>query len=150
VALRQTAMLEVNEFLVLDFVRERQETTRPEIAHALGLSASSVSRLVARLIREGMVRETGAASSTGGRPRGCIAFIGSGLRGRGGPRRDRCHGALADLTGEILVEDERPNRAAGEAFARSSRSSGTCGMPPLSGEMPWPRSRSACPPSSIQ
>jgi len=65
VALRQTAMLEVNEFLVLDFVREVQETTRPEIAHALGLSASSVSRLVARLIREGMVRETGPSSRTG-------------------------------------------------------------------------------------
>lgn len=117
-ALRQTAMLEVNEFLVLDFVRDLRETTRPEIAHALGLSASSVSRLVARLIREGMVRETGAASSTGGRPRGCIVFnrqagcvVAVDLGGT------RCHGALADLAGEILLEDERPSRAAGEAFA---------------------------------
>ncbi|MGZ6339969.1 MAG: ROK family protein [Candidatus Limnocylindrales bacterium] len=117
-ALRHTAMLEVNEFLVLDFIRECQETTRPDIAHALGLSASSVSRLVARLIREGMVRETGATSTSSGRPRGCIAF--NHLAGcvvavdLGGTR---CHGALADLAGEILAEDERPNRAAGEAFA---------------------------------
>ena len=117
-ALRQAAMLEVDEFLVLDLVRDLQETTRPEIAHALGLSASSVSRLVSRLIREGMVRETGPSSSTGGRPRGCIVF--NRLAGcvvavdLGGTR---CHGALADLAGEILVEDERPSRAAGEAFA---------------------------------
>ena len=117
-ALRQTAMLEVNEFLVLDFVREVQETTRPAIADALGLSASSVSRLVARLIREGMVRETGPSTRTGGRPRGCIAFnrqagcvVAVDLGGT------RCHGALADLAGEILLEEERPNRTAGEAFA---------------------------------
>ncbi len=117
-ALRHTAMLEVNEFLVLDFIRECQETTRPEIAQGLGLSASSVSRLVARLIREGLVRDVGASSTSAGRPRSCIAFnrqagcvVAVDLGGT------RCHGALADLAGDILVEDERPNRAAGEAFA---------------------------------
>lgn len=116
-ALRHSAMLQVNEFLVLDYVREHGDTTRPEIAHALGLSASSVSRLIARLVAEGLVRESGASPSAAGRPRSRISF--NPLAGcilaldLGGTR---CHFALADLAGEILLEDERPTRGAGEPF----------------------------------
>ncbi|HEX9043439.1 MAG TPA: ROK family transcriptional regulator [Candidatus Limnocylindrales bacterium] len=116
-ALRHAAMLEVNEFLVLDLIRDRAETTRPDIAHALGLSASSVSRIVARLIREGMVTESGPEPTSGGRPRSRIAFnpragalIAIDLGGT------RCRGALADLAGEVLLEDERASGEGTDAF----------------------------------
>ena len=54
-------MVEVNEFLVLDYVREQQHTTRPEIARALDLSPASVSRIVGRLLRAGLVAESGGS-----------------------------------------------------------------------------------------
>ena len=117
-ALRHGGMLEVNEFLVLDFIREHQETTRPEIGHELGLSASSVSRLVARLVREGLVVESGGSPTSAGRPRGRIVFnrragavVAVDLGGT------RCHGALADLGGDLIAEDERASGVAADAFA---------------------------------
>jgi len=53
--MRHANVLEVNEFLVFDFVRAQSETTRPEIARELGLSAASVSRIVGRLLRDDLV-----------------------------------------------------------------------------------------------
>ena len=107
-ALRHSSMLEVNEYLVLEHVRREGETTRPEIARAVGLAASSVSRLVRRLVDEGLIFE-GPGASTGGRPRTVLSFntragcvIGVDLGGT------RCHGALADLAGQQLAEDVRP------------------------------------------
>ena len=111
-------MLEVNEFLVLDFIRGRERTTRPEIAQALGLSASSVSRMVARLETGGLVVESPGTSPTAGRPAGVIAFNHSAgavvAVDLGGTR---CHGALADLSGTILVEDVRATQGPGGAYA---------------------------------
>ena len=72
-AMRHGVMLEMNAALVLDHVRARGESTRPEIAAALGLSAATVSRIVRRLIDEGRIVEVPGAS-TGGRPRSTIRF----------------------------------------------------------------------------
>ena len=120
-ALRHTSMLEVNEFLVRDFIRGQERTTRPEIAQALGLSASSVSRMVARLERAGLVVELPGTSSAAGRPPGLICFNHSAgavvAVDLGGTR---CHGALADLSGTILVEDVRATRGEGGAYAALS------------------------------
>jgi glucokinase len=116
-ALRHAAMLEVNEYLVLDFIREHERTTRPEIGRALGLSASSVSRMVSRLQRAGIVEELPGTSSAAGRPRNVIAFnhragtvIAIDLGGT------QCRGALTDLAGSILVEEVRANVGQGGAF----------------------------------
>lgn len=107
--IRHSMMLEVNEYLVLDLVRAEAETTRPEIAARLGLSAASVSRIVRRLVARGLVIERPGVSAGGGRPRSTIAFnhragcvIGVDLGGT------RCHGVLADLSGEVLEQDVRP------------------------------------------
>ena len=115
--LRHAAMLEVNEFLVLDFVRDKGRTSRPEIGRALELSPASVSRIVGRLLRAGLVVEAGREASDGGRPAGVVSF---------NPRAGavmaidlgatECHGVLADLTGDVLFEDERPTQG-GAAFA---------------------------------
>jgi glucokinase len=107
--LRHAAMLEVNEFLVLDYIRGRGSATRPQIARDLGLSASSVSRIVGRLLRSGIVTEEAGPREAPGRPPSRIVFnqragavIGVDLGGT------KCHAALADLGGEILAERLRP------------------------------------------
>src|SRR3989442_13129555 len=110
-------MLEVNEFLVLDHVRANDPTTRTEIARALGLSAASVSRIVGRLKDDGLVTESGTATSPGGRPSTLISFrrdagavIAVDLGGT------RCHSALADLAGTVVHEALRPARQKGDPF----------------------------------
>ncbi|MGA2512406.1 MAG: ROK family transcriptional regulator [Candidatus Limnocylindrales bacterium] len=114
-------MLEVNEFLVLDFIRDRATTTRPEIGRALGLSDSSVSRIVGRLLKSGLVVESPGQATTAGRPRRTIAFnhqagavLAVDLGGTG------CHGVLADLSGATVWEDARPTQGEGGAFAALS------------------------------
>src|SRR5881409_1952293 len=52
---RHATMLEVNEFLVLDYVREHDPTSRTDIARDLGLSPASVGRIVGRLRQDGLV-----------------------------------------------------------------------------------------------
>ena len=111
-------MLEVNEFLVLDFIRDQATTTRPEIGRALGLSDSSVSRIVGRLLKSRLVGESPGQSTTAGRPRNTITFnhqAGAVLAvDLGGTK---CHGALADLSGAALLEEVRPTQGEGGAFA---------------------------------
>jgi glucokinase len=111
-------MLEVNEFLVLDYVREHDPTTRTDIGRSLGLSPASVSRIVGRLRDDGLVREEGTRRSVGGRPRTIVTFrrdaaavIAIDLGGT------RCQAALADLAGTVLARDVRPTRTDGDAFS---------------------------------
>jgi glucokinase len=111
-------MLEVNEFLVLDYVRDHDPTTRTDIGRSLGLSAASVSRIVGRLRDDGLVKEEGTRRSQGGRPRTIVSFrrdaaaiIAIDLGGT------RCQAALADLAGTVLARDVRPTRAQGDAFS---------------------------------
>jgi glucokinase len=114
--LRSSSILEVNEFLVLDYLRANGSTTRVDVARNLGLSASSVSRIIRRLEQSGAVLEQ-AGSSTGGRPRSVISFnaragvvLGIDLGGT------KCHGAIADLAGTILAEDIRPTQQEGAPY----------------------------------
>lgn len=116
--MRHATMLEVNELLVLDYVREHDPTSRTQIVRDLGLSAASVSRIVGRLRRDGLVNESGTQRSDGGRPRTAISFrrdagavIAVDLGGT------RCHAALADLAGTVLFEDIRPTHSGGDAFS---------------------------------
>lgn len=120
-ALRHAAMLEVNEFLVLDYIRDHETTTRPEIGHALDLSDSSVSRIVSRLLKSGLVVESPGQATSAGRPRNTITFnhrAGSVLAVDLGGMT--CHGMLADLAGTMLSEHERPTAGEGGAFAALS------------------------------
>ncbi len=114
-------MLEVNEFLVLDYIRDHATTTRPDIGGALGLSDSSVSRIVGRLLKSGVVVESRGQATSAGRPRSTIAFnhqAGAVLAvDLGGTT---CHGVLADLSGAMVCEDDRPTQEEGGAFAALS------------------------------
>ncbi len=72
--IRQANLLEVNEFLVLDYIRERGQTTRGQVERDLGISRASVSRIVRRLYRAGAVIGTAGSASHGGRPSDILEF----------------------------------------------------------------------------
>jgi predicted NBD/HSP70 family sugar kinase len=88
---------------VLRLIAERGAVSRSAIADKLGLSRSTVTRVVQSLLEEGFVREGEAVGSHVGRKRillelnpGHISFIGLDLAGQ-------CmRGALADLRGAII------------------------------------------------
>ncbi len=103
--IRQTEMGKVNEYLVLEYLRDHQQTTRPQIAAGLRLSPASVSRIVAKLIDSKLVVESPGSSESSGRPRGVLAInlvrdcvVGIDLGGT------KCHGVLSDLAGTALAE----------------------------------------------
>lgn len=112
--MERASITELNEFLVLDAIRSAGESTRLELAASLELSSASVSRIVRRLLAQGLVTEEPGLSEGIGRHRDLLRFnrragavIAVDLGGT------KCHGALADLAGEILLEDVRPTFAAG-------------------------------------
>lgn len=114
--LRLEQLLELNEQLVIDQLRSRGRSTRPELAAELDLSAATVSRIIRRLLDRGLVREE-PGLSTGGRPRTSLVInptsgvvMGIDLGGT------RCHGILADLAGATLSQDERAIADAGSPF----------------------------------
>lgn len=116
-AIRQTNLLEVNEFLVLDYIRERGRTTRGDIERDLGISRASVSRIVKRLSASGSVVEMAGASPRAGRPSSILEFYvqgGTVLVADVGARKTRV--ALADLGGTIVGEFLRPTLDAGSAY----------------------------------
>ncbi|MEA2619291.1 MAG: glucokinase [Chloroflexota bacterium] len=115
--MRHANVLEVNEFLVFDFVRAQSETTRPEIARELGLSAASVSRIVGRLLKDDLVSVADGSRDAPGRPPSRIRFnhhAGAVLAiDLGGTK---CHGALADMNGDVLAEEIQPTARAGSPY----------------------------------
>jgi glucokinase len=110
-------MSALNESLVLDYVREHEETSRPAIARNLGLSPASVSRIVGRLIQAELITESPQQAGGRGRPAASLRFntraacvLAIDLGGT------NCHGVLADLGGRVLVEDLRPTSTRGTPY----------------------------------
>jgi len=100
---------ELNTFLVLDAIRSRGHVTRRQLGLDLGLSNASVSRIAKRLLAAGLIAEEPGAGAVRGRIPAVLRFVGppGGVIAvdLGGTR---CHGALADLAGGMVVEDFRP------------------------------------------
>lgn len=67
-----------NRALVLQRFVSEGESSRAEIAAATGLSAATVTKVVADLTREGLIRELGVVPSDGGRPIVRIGLAGDG------------------------------------------------------------------------
>jgi glucokinase len=113
----QAAMTALNELLVLDLVRAAGETTRAAIARGSGLSPASISRIVGRLVRAGLVVETASPTGARGRPATTVRF-----NGRAGSvlavdlGGTRCHGVLADLDGTVVCEDVRQTHGGTSPF----------------------------------
>lgn len=105
--MRHDSMGEINQHLVLEYVRDHPGAARVEIGEALGLSPASVSRIIAALLKSGRLVEDESRNVVEGpgRPRvglrvnlGLEAVVGIDLGGT------KCHGAVADIAGEILDE----------------------------------------------
>lgn len=60
-------MKEINLKVVLNSVRQKEPISRKELAELVGLTSSSITNIVNRLIKEGFLIETGAGESNGGR-----------------------------------------------------------------------------------
>jgi len=60
---------DINEVIVLNVIRERQPIPRVGIAEATGLEEGTISRIIQRFLRQGLVYESGVGASTpaGGR-----------------------------------------------------------------------------------
>src|ERR1700684_813145 len=115
----RSSITETNQFLVLDAIRSAGATTRPALAADLDLSPASVSRSVLRLLAESLVIEEREPSDGVARNRDVLRFnqragavIAIDLGGT------KCHGALADLAGCIVAEDQRPTFADGAPAGR--------------------------------
>jgi glucokinase len=112
--MERSSITAVNEFLVLDAIRSAGQATRPQLGASLGLSQASVSRIVRRLLAQGLVIEEPGQSDGVGRTRDVLRFnrragavIAIDLGGT------KCHGALADLAGDVVREDVRQTFAGG-------------------------------------
>lgn len=110
VTTRQVA--EVNSTALVAALRRRGPLTLQQLREATGLSPATITRLVDRLRRDGVVVNSGVERSTGGRPPVLVAF---------NPRQysvvgldvgaHRIGGALVDLDGTVLHEHAVATRA---------------------------------------
>jgi predicted NBD/HSP70 family sugar kinase len=94
---------ELNYKLVLDTIRNRGSVSRVELSRLTGLTRSTCSLICDRMIRQGVVLETGKGGSTGGRPMimleiNVMAGAVVGLK----MMDDRFACAVVDLGGNIL------------------------------------------------
>lgn len=93
-------------------------TSRNALGPALGLSAGSVSNVVAELIAEGLVEEAGSVGSDGGRPRILLRVApGSGRMIGVDVGETRVRVELFDLSLAELARTERPLTPEGSAAA---------------------------------
>ncbi|MEV8511889.1 ROK family transcriptional regulator [Dactylosporangium sp. NPDC051484] len=95
--------------MVLDQIQLADGTSRVEIAELTGLTPQTVSGIVRRLIDEGIVREDGARSSSGGKPRTVLRINADAGRAVGlhfDPVELAC--VVVDLLGRPLVTKRRP------------------------------------------
>jgi len=101
-----------NRAVVLDQIQLTDGTSRVEIAEHTGLTPQTVSGIVRRLIDEGIVREDGARSSSGGKPRTVLRINADAGRAVGlhfDPVELTC--VVVDLLGRPLVTARRPTPA---------------------------------------
>jgi predicted NBD/HSP70 family sugar kinase len=101
-----------NRAVVLDQIQLADGTSRVEIAEHTGLTPQTVSGIVRRLIDEGIVREDGARSSGGGKPRTVLRINPGAGRAVGlhfDPVELTC--VVVDLLGRPLVTARRPTPA---------------------------------------
>jgi predicted NBD/HSP70 family sugar kinase len=109
-ALRKSALRQANERLALDAIRQNPAISRSDLARITGLSPSSVSFIVNRLLRAGLLREEKAEnhSQVGRRPtslylvREAMLAIGVEIS------QHESRIALADVNGQVLRQKSIP------------------------------------------
>ena len=106
-----------NTYLILKTVYDHDGISRAEIARATHLTKTTVSNIVAELMADGLVEETGFGASAAGKPPILLKvvddarhFIGIDLA------NSEFHGAILNLRGDLVQRfDLRTNNLKGEA-----------------------------------
>ncbi len=92
-----------NQQLVLRAIYDRSATSRAEISRITGLTRTSVSNLVAELLRDGLVEEIGTGPSTGGKAPILVRFRAEGRHVIGLDLAEAAfNGAVVDLRGNVV------------------------------------------------
>ena len=110
-------MRSINKGIVLDLIRKRESISRAGISKVTGLSRSTCSLIVDELLHSGLLVETGAGDSSGGRKPVLVAInynagdaIGLKLM------TERVVGAVVDLRGDVVaLREHRASYADGPA-----------------------------------
>ena len=107
----------VNKVSILDILRRYGPLSRAELSRRSTVSLSTVQRIVAQLEEEGWVVRVGQGDSTGGRPGALVAFNAGGLAAIGvDVGGTKFYGAVTDLGGNILYEQEVPTAGKNSPF----------------------------------
>jgi len=99
-----------NTALVMGLLRAApQGGSRVELAAATGLTPQAISKIVGRLLSDGVIEETGRGSSTGGKPRTLLRLRPDAAYAVGlAVDRDETTVVLGDLVGEVKHQVTHP------------------------------------------
>ena len=101
-----------NAALLLDLIRRTDGLSRVDLAGSTGLTAQAVSKIVARLISNGLVAESGQAVPTIGKPRTLLRLVADARHAVGVHLdRDELRLVLVDLAGTVLADRHVPGLA---------------------------------------
>ncbi|MCP3804315.1 ROK family transcriptional regulator [Allokutzneria sp. A3M-2-11 16] len=97
-----------NSALVLSLVRRSGELSRVQVAEHTGLTGQAISKIIARLLADGLVREGRREVHGRGKPRTMLRLVGSARHALGAHiDRDELRLVLVDLTGEVVASRAR-------------------------------------------
>lgn len=113
-----TLLRKVNQTAVIELLRENGPMSRSEIARRLQLSPPTITRIVADLIKNGLVFEREFGNSTGGRRPTLLEFNARASLIIGVYIHQNMIGALADLNGQILERQTVPSIPGDEGVQR--------------------------------
>lgn len=104
---RTNTIRDINRQIVLNYVRERENISRAEIARETDLHRSTISVIVDELVRDGLIEEFGEGEPKGGRPPTLLRLRAAGAVAIGvdlGTMRTIV--ATCDLAGRVLEQEE--------------------------------------------
>jgi predicted NBD/HSP70 family sugar kinase len=108
-------MRELNSTLLLNLIWRERRISRADLARRTGLSRSTVSAIVSDLLATGLVRESGAGDSSGGRPPTILDFVDDAFVIAGVEMgATHVHVVITDLRGRVRAEHNRPQAVVDE------------------------------------
>ena len=108
-AARLNTIRDINQQIVLNYIREREPISRAEIARETNLQRSTISAIVEALTSEGLVEEVGEGESTGGRRPTLLRLRTKEAIALGVAITPTCTMiATSDLAGRIVEQHEFP------------------------------------------
>ncbi len=118
----------LNTVRILNLIRNKRGVSRAGVSKESGLSAPTVSRIVDSLIGDGLIRETGAGQSSGGRRPTLLEFSGHNTCIIGiDLGTTNILGVLSDLNANILAEVVHPTQVEKGFYRVMERTSGVIG-----------------------